>query len=555
MKKAVQCNSGKKGLSALDNIIGIILSVIALFFIVQLLMHLVYQGPTNEKIAKDNARSIKEFVDYSYNEYKGSLECYTMLKLSNLENFQIENNENGGGKSYFYVINEEGVWVYDMSYYINFLEGKAEFLNKNKPVYFAKFDTNNKILRMEDLSFFNKLSDGIDKTNKVLDEYILFGVLDSMGFFDETDNIKDFYSKLELKDSKYIVLRPVFSKSFFGFDVSFISSGQNILAAMSIERIPTSLKDEGLKIQNSMLYNSHYLVFKPSEMIFPSYTLDGENFIKKHLCEVERFAEIGLDKKFSSKEEYSEMINNNKVIVGVVNGIEYKFVWKINGYECYENKVLIDCGSLLKGNFGKDYDSFKESINGNFFDKFKGNGNSVEIKEMNEEKSYQDFLNSLFIEFDFKDRNGNSRVVSISDFGLNGDMGMFKDSDNFAVFKLKGAMMSFFSSSYLNGCNEEVCNYLIYDKNSGVVYFYENEVYKNFVRFDSSLISKSYDDKGKIEFYFDNKLVSYDVLSVDKDWTIFGDNLFYKVKLDYKGKEYFVLISKTQLNGMGGYEK
>jgi hypothetical protein len=187
-------------------------------------------------------------------------------------------------------------------------------------------------------------------------------------------------------------------------------------------------------VQNSIFYNSHYLVFKPSDIIFPTYTLDGENFIKKHLCELESFNKNSFESRFESKEEYLELITQNKVLIIEVNGVEkYKFIWKINkNYECLDNGQKIDCNSLLKDDFGKNYDSFKSAIS-LVYDDLKKKEPNISFKELKEDKSKENFFKDLFIEIDFRDNNGNLKKITKDDFGFTGDLGIFKDSENYAV--------------------------------------------------------------------------------------------------------------------------
>jgi hypothetical protein len=115
--------------------------------------------------------------------------------------------------------------------------------------------------------------------------------------------------------------------------------------------------------------------------------------------------------------------------------------------------------------------------------------------------------------------------------------------------------MSFFSSSYFSNCQEDICNYIIYDKNSGNLYFYDNNGYNNFVRFDYGLLEKDFDEKSNVKFYFNNINVESKVVMVDKDWTIFGDNLFYSLKIPYNGDIYEVLLSKSQQERIKLYEE
>ena len=102
----------RKGILALDALIGTILSVIALFFIFQVFVSAFLQTPSNLKIAEGNAKSIVEFVNFNLNkdlDYNNFENCFSVLKLNFLENYQYK--EDNQKNNYFYILNNKGVHI------------------------------------------------------------------------------------------------------------------------------------------------------------------------------------------------------------------------------------------------------------------------------------------------------------------------------------------------------------------------------------------------------------------------------------------------------------
>ena len=84
-------SSGRKGILALEALIGSILSVIALVVLVGYFSDLLPQED-NKKIAEENAQSIVDFVNYFQTDinYNTLDNCFNLLKLDFQTNFQFQ---------------------------------------------------------------------------------------------------------------------------------------------------------------------------------------------------------------------------------------------------------------------------------------------------------------------------------------------------------------------------------------------------------------------------------------------------------------------------------
>lgn len=558
--------SERKGVSiALESLLGIILSVIALILLFQLFANIFLQTPTNLKIAEDNAKSIVEFVDYSENKYKNMNECFSILKLKNLDNYQIETQ----GQLYFHIINHKGVYIFEKEILTHILSKDIElnddFLEKYSVAkYYFK---NEKKIMKENLDP-NQI--GFDFVNEVA------GIFDVASIFEEDDDIqieKDFFYRSNLVDSNYIILAPVFGQGILGYDLSFgddydfikfFGSNQNTMTALNYERF---IEDDILnmfsnKVINEFYYDSSYLVYKVGSNLYPSYTSEGEFFIKNNLCEFDNFLLERSKDKFGNTEGYIDEINFYDSYF--IN--QYVVIFKEEGAVCLDSGEEINC----KDKFNTDFDG----VNPEKFESEYGIGKlenllGEEIDEVQKvlfPKTDRDYFYKIFEPINL------DKKITIEDFesGLGDitELSLIEDFSsrypNYRAYELEGYNM--------NECSSQLCDYLIYNINNGNVYFYDDVFFKDFVGFDVSYMFKekledSNPDRSltgvetEIERYkeiyklyfgssLDNKLneVNFDIVQFDKNFAWYGDRYFIIIEIPYLSTHdtYKIAISKEQ---------
>lgn len=692
MKKKSDKKADKRGLMALEALVGTVLSVIALFFMLDIYVSIFLVTPENMKVAQDNARSIVEFVDYSYEKYQNKNNCFTMLKLKNLENFQFREHDN----SYFYIVTPEGVGIYNMKIYGRLLENPSLITNYEE-FYEFKHIKNNKLM-MEDLNV-------IEDLGSILNNIYNLGYYIFSNENNEWENTKEFFYRINLAESKMIIIKPVFDNEFLGFDLTtqlninnkdivINSNNQNILKALNYERVKDAswYNSLGKVVREEIFFGSHYLVFQPSEIIFPTFTLDGENYIKQNLCEIEAYKDAVFGKRFDTEQDYLDYINREDIIkidkYDKNNNVEMSWRFSINDgeIECIDGwggnffsdqylgkaeiifdflfgdktyivyytpygdieKVRDENNNLIynpfqKGNFYnsyKDYFGNNEGISNiyriadkvqketkgpisidntriefsnnhclgiieNSNDKFNTCGGIVNRytkeyilqnifrQKLSDKKNAlicENFVSNLYeknnltklseeINAFIKSKNSNSKydikilkedktrktylkdLLNVINIEGNEDINSWK-RENIIIYDLN----DFFSENYiLNGCEKKICKYILYDKLNGNTYYYDYEIYNNFVVFDYSLLEKDIKEtnrerhhnlnteieliKDKTDLYFNGHKIIFDIIKLDKEYSLGGDNYFFLIKIPViDGSDYQIILSKTQWN-------
>ena len=550
MRRRFSCRGDKNGGMALEALVTILLSVVAIFVLLNLFVNLFLHTPTNLKIAQDNAKSIVEFVDFSKRHYGKSNECFTLLRLKNLENFQVET----GNQIYFYIIDKKGVYILKKETFQLILEGESDEStirsNSVKPYYFGNKEYELNIL-MEKLSGVQVIGDILRWLHDTLN------VLTWLS--DEKTNPqleKDFFYRTELISSDYIILIPKFGKELLGYDISIgdkwgfielLKDNQNTLKALNHERFSGA----GNRILNEFYYESHYLVYKPDKNIFPSYTSASEHFIKQNLCEFDNYLLDISTKRHRNIEGYDDELNKYKVY----EFNDYKIIVRNNDPICLLNNKQVEC----RGKSGERIKSFD-------VDSIKKEFEVEEISESFVDKTEEEFLLDLFTPINFAKkitkRDFDVDLVFSFDF-----LQSFADRNpNYKVYELEGYN--------LNDCREDICNYLLYNFRSGVMYFYDNKYSNDFVSFDISYLFKDkLDDPNpdrnvlfaseeiprwkeiyKIFFNVNEKgelrEIDFDIRRFDRNWAYGGDRYFFilDIPIPNSGEVYKVVISKEQWN-------
>ena len=538
MKWRFSYRRSKKGLMSLEALVGILLSVAAMLALISLFVSLFLNTPTNLEIAKDNARSIIDFVDFSRESYGHKKECYTLLKLKNLDNYQIE-EEDG---NYFHVVDRKGVHILKMEVFHEILGGIDEgIINENsvKTYYFGqkkgeifrkqRYEMN---ILMEKLDTWAVVTDiatwVVEGVFVVVTIYsggsaafitIPAGILVALGN-DALDNY--FYSDIELTDSEYIIIFPKFGKDFLGFDIPFVVDNQNILVAISSERIERDgffwFIDAFINdARDEIYFDSHYLVYKPSENIFPSYTSYGEITIKRNLCGLENYLLESSKKKFDGFDKYDQKLNKYKVYEFGSRKIIFK-----REPVCFLDREMAECED--------DYFPFDE-------ERIKDTYGIEEVREYNIDKTKDEFFSDLLAPINARIEEGDLRSYPWK----------FRKDD----FEDKFSNNVLLYSEDIT-CEENVfCKRLIYDESSGIVYFYDEDNLDYFVRFKNSYLFKERSSHQESE--------TYDVFfNIDESGNLkkinFERKLFYHAPRDinlddYEGEYgYFYVLSILHLN-------
>jgi len=308
----------KKGLLALDALIGTILSVIALFFIFQVFASTFLQTPTNLDIAKQNAQSIVDFVDYSEKK-SNSLEilsgCYNMLKLTNIENFQLESDDN----KYFYIINNKGVYLFKFDYL-------SEVITKQK------FSETKKVKFIE---FKNNLNLKVDKTDSYTFSFEIYGnsvltndnkinsntpgnfilLVPQFKIFDK-NCFNSFLSIFDFLDSNQnnLIGRTLFESKFDSKTQTMINKYEKTANVKGYaEANNVKLSEEQLDNTKQILWSEsigNYLIYNPkNNNLFLSYSELSNSLIKVNLCYRFQIQNENIEKKNEQLKKTPKKLN------------------------------------------------------------------------------------------------------------------------------------------------------------------------------------------------------------------------------------------------------
>ncbi|NCC70728.1 hypothetical protein EOM09_04045 [bacterium] len=132
---------------------------------------------------------------------------------------------------------------------------------------------------------------------------------------------------------------------------------------------------------------------------------------------------------------------------------------------------ILNCDKLLKELDSSSKENFEESVKLFSIDYEK---NELIFSKIIQEKEKNLFIADLFKKSDL--------ILSEDDLNWFGE-GDVKKSDRYEIYKL--------GEPYLNDCEEDICNYFVYDISEKKVLYYDNLIYGSFVEFDVSLLFKN----------------------------------------------------------------
>lgn len=511
MNKRFSRNHSKKGLMALQALIGTILSIIALFFIVNIFASVFLQNSTNEKIAIANAQSIVDFVNFAHIDNNENIDdCFYILKLHNLENYQIHDSDDN--KNFFYVISNKAVNI------ISF-KNKKNFLDKKEisGLVTKKIDFNYNINLISDITE--------DESMAKIDADFLFW---NIATFGESTTSLNF----DKNNLKYIFFTPYLSNTeLFDFSIDITdkllswfnsNKNQNIF-------IPFTIDINGIlnnKLENSML------VFDGKNLFVPKNSL-SKLLILNNLCSYKNLKKID-EINFLLNKEHPERLENsfNKKIIYYWQNEDntqsiYTFEWKSKKPFCFKDNRLINCNSILP--ISETNEKFKENIK-KFY-----------LNDKNNEKGE--------FKFEIKDLNFNEIETIPLDFNV-----FFKilDEDLYKIENKKEKNIYDLSPLW---DLRDLPKYIIQIRGIEVYSYYKEEKNKNiYFTFNSFYLRKKKIDKENYDYYFNGKKVNFEKISVDKVGIgLFDNQEIYKFTIPFLNKDnnkeefYNVYLTQAQL--------
>ncbi|MFW5704228.1 MAG: hypothetical protein ACOC3Z_00010 [Nanoarchaeota archaeon] len=485
-------NNSKKGLSfSLETLLGVVLSVIVLFFMLQAFGSVFLANNTNLDIAKANANSIKEFVEYSSSgEYSTLTNCFNMLKLHHLENYQHEDDD---GENYFYVIDSKGVNIINTDRYDKF----SKNLNLKGIV--------KKRYEFDDDLFPNGLKLKFDETESA--SFLPWSSSDT---------------KLQLeKDAKYIILIPTFSNQN-NYDIYiYYYDGR-------------SLDDDEVDGEN--------LIFNQDEKIlFVSYEDRGDLMVSRELCSYKYLIKKDYDSYFQKKPEEIDYINNEVIFkLKLKDSGEFYdiyFGWK-NGPMCFENQFGIDCKVLFGEHYQNlNYDQFLEKVK-EYIANNPNLNQDLELVELKDLNSNEVDLSNLVID-DFLSEDFTYTQNQMQNLAKKENNIYDVDADDV--------------NDEFNGCrNVDEC--FDFSFRNGKVYFFYGEKYKSFKEYFLRKDENFQGGVTKV-YFLEQEIEVKELETDKYGWFNDDGKVVYYLKIPVNGYYLDVLLSKNQYDNIPGVEK
>jgi uncharacterized protein (UPF0333 family) len=505
----------KKAILSLEYLIHLILSVLALFLILFYFASLLF-NPTNKDIVESNSNSIIEFLEYSNEKFDKYESCYTLLKMRNVENFQIptKNNED----NYVYTIGIDNgnlaLWHHKEEIFTNeFNNGDFLRLESGRP--YATLDKNIQLK--------------VDKTSE--GAFInLFGLLNA-----------DLELDLD-EDVEYIFFKPVYgflngpfeNKNLYNFFYKRESS------------------DQIYKLDG----DSSSIVYNPVEKeLFVSKSEYTDTLIKRHLCSFKLFLDNVLSSYYADNpEEIDHPWNRIFFYFESETGDQIfpiRFKWDGEAV-CYSGEENLDCNNIFNLESDEEiyyrrfvdliYDFFKDEELGDNFD----NGILRVTYEEIDEKHVLENIHKLSFEDVFQEGEN---------FNLLSD----EEKKNRNLYRL-----SIRNPNELNECDKKEC-FLVESKDNFLFFYVDVEEEElRYFKFKENFLRKKLVD-GKIsEIYFlktnsddlnifseergNLEIFSMDDINRNPIFSWMDNEDFYLLRdLDLDGKKYDVVLSQFQL--------
>ena len=409
------CSGGKKGFLALEALIGTILSVVALVFLFQYFIGIIFSTPSNLSIVENNIENFNQFIEMPQNSGMSSYNnCFFSLRLNHLENFQYPEE----GSNYFYVIKEDGVYY---SKLVNLVQFQEDWIDKK---------SSNLITKELD---FDNIHLKIDKSvSRSVDYEAFFTDVGSYVFGDASE-----FVELFSQDNVVYILKP-------DFGILDKTNNQNEYEVMVFE-------DDEFKtiVGKNLIFANSYA--GEENVLFMEKTTYTQLLVKESLCNRKLLQSILLREKnvdLSSPDSFLDTANKKITFSIPDNNRENRIIY---------DSGLISCSFSCSTIFSDVDNVLYKDFYTNLLDYFKLPGvgsNSNGLVNLN------DYLVSI------EESNRKSNVVDFQDFHLQLDKSDIKSEFNFENF--------FGFNTEINGCNSDECN-LIYFQN-GRLFFMIPEV-------------------------------------------------------------------------------
>lgn len=442
--------NSKKGMLALEALIGVVLAVIGLFLVVNLIVDNFLDNSTNFDIAKENAESVKDFLEFSLTgDYANLASCYNIMRFYNSENFQYPSNQG----YFFYVIDSSGVYVLRQELLSSVLEKGSMKGIAGRPN--TRFD------------FGKNINMYIDLT----DEGTIWSFYGS-GSFD---------SQLNLEKTDFVIIEP---------NVGTIKNSNKYILKYSkdYERITNDnclggqLCDaENSRLQDYDVIDSDvfYLVFDigSGDLFFTTSEISSV-VVKQNLCSNKYLVrEITYEKYKTADDPRNIEYINNKITIGWMIGDdntnldEMKFVWDSKPV-CLKNDIEVDCSSYLGSSYDTmSYSRFVDSIENYYKDKYKNEPGTQKFYIIDVEEIDRDNLQRQEI-VEFKDVFSYIGE-SINEDNLNEKIEEYRE-DGGNVYSMRTAVG--INNIVFNGVENELSNTVFYSV-VGDAYFYIDSSY------------------------------------------------------------------------------
>lgn len=532
----------KKALMALDMLIGIIISVFALYFVLAQFSETFLQSPQNLNIAKTNAKSIDDFIGFSSNNvYSSFTRCYTTFKISNIENYQFFNKKD----NYFYVIDKNAIYIIPLTKLNEFQSKKS---TQGLTFDVINFDTKRK-----------KLNLAIDKTNQAA---FSFEVLE---FF--TIGSSSTVVELEQKDDLMIVMIPYIAETTAGQKIGeFVNSKylQNKYKIMLMDKAGLLIGEFSQTIDTDLAYEVNTgTLFVPKNSI-------SKSIITSELCSFKELNQREGNNYFSFKDKSGNYLNLDKVdypnrqstVTYQFNDHYIKFIWKFKPI-CIEGSSTIN---------EKEFDCSKyidtSNINyKNFISKSLDMKNTnLEFKDITPSFSILNLKSSDVLEnnhvYTFNELFSQPISFTKKELDSRDSTGKLKvGAESYEFVSIKDYII-FGGASKINGVEDDYSN-LVFNKDGFLYFFFGIEGDKYIYRhFNSQFLRK---DNSKL--YLGNFIkdigdkknliseVKCDEGFFNEDSRFTTDGSVCKFNINLQEKSYDFFISKNQMGSVEGVVK
>ncbi len=524
----------KKGLLALETLVVLIISVIALFFILKVLMSFLLTSNSNEQIAISNAMSIKEFVD---NSLKSDIDnCFNFISLNHLSNFQV------GDYEFVYIIDNLGVSLVSSKNLNKVLSGDIENIIYKK-IYFSEsvnlFMDETSQGNFFTLSLFFWDLNGFDKklilkSLKSIDFNDFSDLSDSgwefVGVYDKS--LENVNSDKNKKVYDYFLLIP--EKSNKNYYKVYVFKNSNLLLRMVDSDV--------------ILAFSKYFKEDVNLLFFPAGDV-SKTYISSRLCSIVKkdiYDQYNKDNEGFKSGNFDYV--NKKIHLRIVQDDNFiDFMWKRGKLTVYKNNNEVDGLQLLdlKEEDCLDFHKFIEKFN-RYYDSL--------VKNQEHKSMYLELIDSSYI--DLADNAYKNTIdLRFEDLFIERTQTINKSLEFVEYHSTGGLLANYYLN--VNNCKENEC--VVYvsldnvDFADNIFFFFNGKYYA----FKPDMIYKIQKDEG-YEYFFNGKKIDMNFDEI-KPSNYAIENGFNKFTLNIEGlnvvskispvkdfKEIDVLISKKQ---------